>query len=141
MAITITKVEVIAIAAEFAGARLTDAQWDTVLLLTNEQMNVAAFPSQVKADIAARYLAAHIASGLTTTTAPGSGVGGAAGPLASVSVGSVSKTFRTGGNVDSVSSIGAAFMSTSYGREYLRLVRTWCPRIVLAQGSAYPPKY
>lgn len=134
MAITLTKEQVIAVAAEFAGSRLTNDQWDTVLLLTNEQTNVAAFPSETKANIAQRYLAAHIASGLTTSTAPGSGVGGAAGPLSSVTVGSVSKTFRTGSNVDSVSSIGAAFMGTSYGREYLRLVRTWCPRIVLAQG-------
>ena len=134
MAITITKAEVIAIAAEFADPRLTSDQWATVLLLTSEQVNVSAFPSQVKADLAARYLAAHIATKLKANEAAGSGNGGAQGPLSSVTVGSVSKTFRTSSAVDSVSSQAAELMSTSYGREYYRLVRLWCPRIVLAQG-------
>lgn len=133
MAITITKADVVAIAAEFAGTRLTDAQWVTVLLLTNEQINVPAYPSQVKADLAARYLAAHEATNLKAAEVAGSGNGGAAGPLASVTVGSVSKTFRTTGAVDSVSSQAAELLSTRYGREYLRLMRLWCPRIILAR--------
>lgn len=133
MAITITKVEVIAIAAEFAGTALTDAQWATVLLLTGEQINVAAYPSQMKADLSARYLAAHYAAKLKAAASPGSGIGGAAGPLSSVTVGQVSKTFRTPGTVDASSSQAADLQTTSYGREHLRLARMWCPRMRLAQ--------
>lgn len=133
MAITITKAEVIALAAEFADPRLTNDQWTLVLLLTSEQINVAAFPSQVKADLAARYLAAHHATKIKAAEAVGAGAGGASGPLSSVTVGEVSKTFRTSSSVDAASSAASELQSTSYGREYLRLVRMWCPRIKLAQ--------
>lgn len=132
MPLTITKVEVIAVAGELAGTALTDPQWETVLLLTNEQCNVGAFPSQIKADLAARYLAAHIGVKLKQGMASGAGAGGASGPLSSITVGDVSKTFRTSGAVDQVAATSAELLGTAYGREYYRLMRLWAPRMILA---------
>lgn len=118
MPLTIDKADVLLVAGELSG--LTDSQWDDVLSDVDTEVNVEAFGSQAKADRAGKQLAAHLATERYGT----SGGGGAAGPLQSVTVGPVSKTFAA--PPDRVKQ--SQFSGTKYGREYLRLVRLFCAR-------------
>ncbi len=120
MALTIDKADVLLVAPELSA--VTDAQWDDVLADVEMEVSVSAFGSQAAADRAGKQLAAHFGTERFGT----SGGGGAAGPVQSISVGAVSKTFATPSAVE-----GSQFGGTKYGREYLRLVRLFCPRIAV----------
>lgn len=140
MALTITKADVIAVAGELAGngtgtppVGLTDDQWTLVLLLTAEQVAVSAFHSVVKANLAARYLAAHIALGIQGGVTAGYGSNAATGELQSVTVGAISKTFATGsdGSGGGGTEFAAELQRTAYGAEYYRLLKMWVFRMRL----------
>lgn len=120
MALTIDKADVLLIAPELSA--VTDAQWEDVLADLETEINVSAFGTQARADRAGKQLAAHLATERYGT----SGGGGAAGPLQSVSVGPVSKSYASPGTVQN-----SQFGGTKYGREYLRLVRLFCARIAV----------
>ena len=120
MALTIDKADVLLIAPELSA--VTDAQWEDVLADVDDEVSVTAFGGQARADRAGKQLAAHLATDRYGT----SGGGGAAGPLQSVSVGPVSKTYASPGAVQS-----SQFGGTKYGREYLRLVRLFCARVAV----------
>lgn len=126
----LTKEQVIGVCGELAGSALTDDEWDLQIELTQLEINPGAnaFNGEVRANVAARWLCAHKALKYLASKRVGAGLGGPAGPLSSVTVGQISKTFRTPGNVDAGSSADAEFQSTAPGREYLRLVRLWCGR-------------
>lgn len=118
MTVTIDQDEVEAIAPELGDDALADAQW--LLLLETAALQVVGFPTERKAQIAGAWLAAH----LGTVQKPNSGSGSA--PLQSISVGAVSKTFAVSMAMDA-----SSLQSTSYGREYDRLVKMWCPRMAV----------
>lgn len=90
------------------------------------QVNVGAVSTQARADRLGVLLVCHE---LTLWLQRRKGLGGAGqsvGPLTSVSVGGVSKSFAS--SLDGMSDAGKALASTSYGREYSRLVRLWVLR-------------
>lgn len=127
----LTKEQVIGVCPELADPRLTSDQWTTVLELAQAQLNpgLNGLGSVARANMAGRYLAAHLA--LKNYPAGGaSSVGGGLGTISSVQVGGVSKTFRTPGVVDTLTMSEADFLTTGPGREYLRLVRIWSGRVV-----------
>ena len=127
----LTSEQVIAVCAELADPALSTEEWDLLIELTQAEINPGAnaFATVARANIAARYLCAHKAVKFIASRRTGSSIGGAAGPLSSVTVGAISKTFRTPGTVDAGSSVDAEFQTTAPGREYLRLVRLWCGRV------------
>ena len=128
----LTKAQVIGVCGELADPRLTADQWTLVLELAQAQLNPGenGFGSVTKANYAGRYLAAHIALRLLAMATTGGSSGGGVGSLSSVTVGNVSKVFRTPGAVDTVRVQDADFLNTVPGREYLRLMRLWSGRVV-----------
>lgn len=128
----LTKAQVIGVCGELADPRLTSDQWTLVLELAQAQLNPGenGFGSVTKANYAGRYLAAHIALRLLAMAATGGSSGGGVGSLSSVTVGNVSKVFRTPGAVDTVSVQEAEYLGTVPGREFLRLMRQWAGRVV-----------
>lgn len=80
-------------------------------------------------DRANRLAVLLIAHRLTLWKQRKAGVGGATqaiGPLTSVSVGGVSKSFASG--AESMTGSDKLLASTSYGREFARLKMAWAPR-------------
>ena len=124
LSVPLTQGDVLAVAAELATPPLTLNQWTLVLERANTEVNEDAFGNAYRAGMAGRYFAAHLALKLRASAAPGFGASSPAGPLVSVQVGQVSKSFDTSGA--STWSQQAELRSTAYGREYLRLVRLWC---------------
>ena len=107
MSLVITWADVIAIAPELSTFP-SDGQ-AAILGDVVTYVNVNAHGSQARALAAARYLAAHLATMSTNRR-------GATGPLQSIAVGGVSKTFAQ--------AVGkSAYSATSYGLEYERRVR------------------
>ena len=128
----VTQAEVEAVAGELGGAALTSGQWVTALLRANNEITRSAFGSDYQANMAARYFAAHVALKLKQAATPGFGAGAAAGPVSSVTVGQVSKTYDTSGaSMSTWSQQAEELRSTAYGREFLRLVRLWAPRAMV----------
>ena len=113
---TVTWQDVAALAPELASvsAELQTAVLDQV----TEEVCVEKWGTLARANIAAGWLARHVA------TIYGRGQSGA---LSSVSVGGVSKSF-------SVPAGASRLSETGYGREYLRLVRLWLPRMLVANS-------
>jgi len=128
----LTKTQVVAVCGELADPRLTADQWTLVLELAQAELNPGynGFGSTTKANIAGRYLAAHKALRMLQSAAAGGAAGGGVGPLSSVTVGQVSKVWRTPGAVDQASMAEADLLGTVPGREYVRLVRLWAGRVV-----------
>lgn len=127
LSVPITQGDVLAVAAELANPPLTLNQWTLVLQRANTEVNEDAFGNAYRAGMAARYFAAHLALKVRASAAPGFGASSPAGPLASVQVGQVSKSFDTSGaSMSTWSQQAEELRSTAYGREYLRLVRLWC---------------
>lgn len=130
MALTqpVIQAEVEAVAGELAGAALTVDQWTLALLRANNEVTESAFGNAYRANMAGRYFAAHVGVKLKAAAAPGFGAGAAAGPVSSVTVGAVSKTYDTSGaSMATWSQQSEELRSTAYGREFLRLVRLWAP--------------
>ncbi|MFZ5440468.1 MAG: DUF4054 domain-containing protein [Myxococcota bacterium] len=119
MALTIDKADVLLVAGELSS--LTDAQWAQVLADVALEVDVGPL-TQAQADRLGVQLAAHLATERYAT----SGGGGAAGPLQSVTVGPVSKSFAVASHAQN-----SALGSTKYGREYLRLVRLFGRRLAV----------
>jgi hypothetical protein len=113
MALTVDKADVLLMAAELSA--VSDAQWAQIWADVALEVGEVTAGSQARADRMAIQLAAHLA------TVRHVRVGGAAspGPLTSVSVGGVSKSFAQpqGGSAN------LSLQSTKYGQEYVRLTR------------------
>lgn len=130
----LTKAQIIGVCAELSTATLTDDDWALIIELTQAELNPSlnGFGSTTRANIAGRYLGAHKALKLLKTKVTGGSSTGGAGPLSSVTVGGVSKTFRTPGTVDQVAVHESDLLTTAPGREYLRLMRLWSGRVAVA---------
>lgn len=115
--ITITWADVTALAPELASVGL--ATQSAVLAQVGLEVTTGKWGSLERANTAAAWLARHL--GATFATG-----GGGSGELQSVSVGGVSKSYATSGGTDL-----SSLRSTKYGREYLRLVRKWMPRMLV----------
>lgn len=103
----ITSAEVLLIAPELSGMSVD--QWADVIADVYTEIVVENWPSEAKANRAAKYLAAHLAT-MNTRRA------GAGGPVQSRTVGSVSTTYAAvAGAID--------LTATSYGQEFKRLLR------------------
>lgn len=122
MALTIDKAEVLLIAPELS--EVTDAQWDFVISAADDEVATTYLGNQARADRMGTYLAAHLATVLYG--AGFTGGGGVAGPLTSVTVGNVSKTFAA---PQSAAQAAGNYERTKYGLEYLRLRKTFGPRV------------
>lgn len=107
MAYTLTWSDVTALAPELST--LPTSQQDLALEQAKQEVHGGTWGSDAKAKTGARYLAAHLGTMLKTK---------GSAPLQSVSAGGVSKTFAM-----SVASDASALLSTSYGREYQRLLK------------------
>ena len=129
MALTFTSADVVLAAPELAT--VTAPQWAQVLADVALELNSDAFASVAVANRLGIQLAAHFATERYGGAAGGSGGGGASGPLSSVTVGPVSKTFAVSSAYTSGSLSAAALSSTKYGREYLRLMRLFAPRMAV----------
>jgi hypothetical protein len=130
--VTTTKLQVIAVAAELADPALSADQWALVLSMVREEVNVAAYPTPAKADMAALYLAAHKAVKTVVAKKVGSGASAEVGTVSSVTVGSVTKSYTKNLLSLTTSLNEREFLTTTYGREYLRLARQWVQRMFLA---------
>jgi hypothetical protein len=110
-ATTITWSDVTALAPELAD-KPVEFQ-NAILTQVRDEVTDTKWGSMTRANIAAAWLARHLA-----TVAP-RGAGGY-GPLSSISVGGVSKSFAQVSSTD-----GTSLSSTRYGNEYLRLIKVW----------------
>jgi hypothetical protein len=135
MAYTLTKADVIGdnatggIAAELAGTVLSDLEWATVIAQAQEQVQTDAWGSAARAKMGAVWLAAHQATLVAQGKKAIDGLNSPGGPLASVAVGQVSQSFAV--PTEGLSPSALSLSSTRYGREYLRLARIFCSRMVV----------
>lgn len=105
----ITWTNVTNIAPELSTAPV--ALQTAMLASVNGRIVEAQWPSVARAEEARAYLAAHMATLLRR------GGGGSVGPLSSITVGQVSKTFATPG------STASSYDATPYGSMYKQLLR------------------
>jgi len=127
----VVQADVVAIAGELATG-LTSDQWTLALLRANTEISEQAMGSAYRANMVARYLAAHFAVKLKQATSPGAGTSAPAGPVSQVTVGAVSKTYDTSAaSMSTWSQQAEELRSTLYGREALRLMRLWAPRALV----------
>lgn len=129
MALSFTKADVLLAAPELTG-KGTDPQWTQVLADVALEVNTSCLSAAVANRIGIQ-LAAHFATERFGGTGAGGGGAGASGPLQSVTVGPVSKTFAVSSAFTSGSVSNAALATTKYGREYLRLTRLFSPRFAV----------
>ena len=128
----LTKEQVIAVCGALADPALTSGEWAVVLEITSARLNPGfnGWGNVRRANIAGRYLAAHIALKMLAAKTTGGASGGAAGPLVGVTVGRVSKTFA---GPSTSSSGGSAsdddLRTTAPGRQYLALRAVWPGRV------------
>lgn len=121
--LTITKDDVVAYPApELAQADIDDTTWTLLISLAGQEMS-ATLGTQDKIDRCGRFLVAHMATLLNKQKRGANAAGGAAGPLQSVKVGPVEKTFATVEAWTKAPVTAAVLGTTSYGQEYLRLIR------------------
>lgn len=127
MALTITARDITLEAPELECNAIDSDRMAKAIADAALQVNVGAVSTQARADRLGVLLVCHELT-LWLQRRKG-GVGGAAqsvGPLTSVSVGGISKSFAS--TTDGLSEAAKALSSTSYGREYSRLVRLWVLR-------------
>jgi hypothetical protein len=120
VALTVDQADVLLVAPELSA--VTDAQWAAIWVDVELEVGPVAAGSQARADRLAVQLAAHQA----TTRYLRSGGAATPGPLQSVSVGGVSKTYAV--LQANAQSGGGALATTKYGQEYYRLVRLFGAR-------------
>lgn len=131
-AVAVTKEQILAVAGEFADPALTSDQWALVVQRVGLECDDEGWASPERASMAARYLGAHFAAKLKASMAPGAATSLPAGPVQSVTVGAVSKSYDTSGaSFATWSQAAEELRSTSYGREFLRLVRLWAARTLV----------
>ncbi|MCC6178822.1 MAG: DUF4054 domain-containing protein [Phycisphaerales bacterium] len=128
MALTITKRDVWMEAPELECDAVDHDVLDKLIAQAALEVNVAAAGSQEKANRLGVLLVAHQATGWKARKAGASGTSAPAGPLTSVSVGGVSKSFANPVESSGLSASAQLMGTTSYGREFIRLVRLWSPR-------------
>lgn len=104
----ITWADVVIIAAELST--VATSKQNAILADVSAQLALSQWGSQARLDIAAKYLAAHLAS--VKGVAP-------AGPMTSETVGPLTRSFAA-----PMMTSTNALESTGYGREFLRLRRT-----------------
>jgi len=129
VALTITKRDIWMEAPELECGAVDADVLDRYIAQAALEVNVAAAGSQEKANRLGVLLVAHMATGWRTRKGGASGFASPAGPLTSVSVGGVAKSFAN--PVESSEGLSASSKlmgTTSYGREFIRLVRLWSPR-------------
>lgn len=126
MSLTVTEQDLIALSSEFKD---TDPELiDTFIGWADDEID-ADKVGQRQADRLALYLVAHCLTQLARAKSPGGAA--AAGPLQSVTIGPVTKTFATTASGVTSPLTTAAMQTTSYGTEYLRLVRLFAPRMAV----------
>lgn len=112
----LTWADVVLVAPDLAS--LGSSAQTAILADVADQMNVAAWGSQERADRAGAYLAAHIAVAGGYT---GLGASAATGAVASQTAGPYSITYASSSGSDGASS---SLGSTRWGQEYMRRVKT-----------------
>ena len=120
MAVTITKADVLLVAAELNA--VTDSEWAGIFDQVNEEVGIGNLGTQKRVDIAGVQLAAHLA----TVQQIRKGGGSTPGPLTSITIGGVSKSFAA-----PTMTRNQALESTKYGQEYLRLIRLFGRRFLV----------
>lgn len=113
MADLIAWADVVALAPELGT--LSVGTQNLIVEEANGEVIAKNWPNEARAKSAARYLAAHKGTLLKR--------GGGGAPLQSVSMGGVSKTYAV-----SMAADASVLRSTSYGQEYLRLLKLYAPR-------------
>lgn len=122
MAVTITKADVLLVAAELSV--VTDSQWAAIFDAVNEEVGICNAGSQKRANLMGVQLAAHMA----TVRHLRKGATASPGALTSITIGGVSKSFAA--PTTALTSSGD-MQSTKYGQEYLRLVKLFGRRILV----------
>lgn len=103
---------------------------DTFIAWANDEIDVDKVGTS-PANRLALYLVAHLCT-LYKRAQSGGGTGAAlTGPLQSVTIGPVSKTFATAATGVTSTTSEKALASTSYGTEFQRLVRLFAPRMAV----------
>lgn len=115
--LVITWENVLDLAPELSS--LSKAQQLLVLEEVIREVKVAKWGDQATALIGGRYLAAHKGTIAKNRS-------GGQGTLQSVSIGSVSKTYA-----QSMAQGVSVLESTTYGKEFVRLRRIYCPRMAV----------
>lgn len=118
-------------APELAPPAVVTAQWTEILSQVGEQVNASAWGSDVRAKMGARYLAAHIATKYADGNKGMAGTASAAGPVTEMHAGQVGKSMATPAALSDVSLVNADLLTTRYGREFLRLCRLFCARVIV----------
>lgn len=133
--LTIDSVDVIAIAPELSNALLTQDDWDRQIAWAADEMSPS-LGAQLRLDRCGSFLVAHLMSQLLEARKGSGSNGGAAGPIASATVGKVSQSFVASDAWKGSSIAAAQLQTTRYGREYLRLIRIYIgPAAAVAGGN------
>lgn len=138
MSLTITKDEVIAIAPELGqNPKITDDVWDLFLGFAADEVG-SEIPDQSSKDRCGRYITAHLVTTWARSAAGMSPTGSPAGPLSQVTVGPVSKTFAVPKAYLEAAMTDAVLLTTTYGREFLRLIRLYMGGSFMVSGGLGP---
>lgn len=120
--------ELLAFAPELEG-KLDPEDLDELILWCNEEINVDAL-GQRTGDRIGLHLAAHVATMYARARAGGVS-GGATGPIQSVTIGPVTKTYSVAMTGVTSTASERALAGSAYGQEYARLVKLFAPRMAV----------
>lgn len=116
--------ELLAFAPELEG-KLDPEDLDELILWCNEEINVDVL-GQRNGDRLGLHLAAHVA-----TMHARARVGGATGPIQSITIGPVTKTYSVAMTGVTSTAGERALAGSAYGQEYARLVKLFAPRMAV----------
>ncbi len=120
--LTITSGDVILVAPELSDAVLDPTDWDRTIAWAGDEIS-SSIGVQARIDRCGTFLVAHMMTELRQRRQGLNASGGPGGPLSAVTVDKISKTFVASDAWKTTSITAAVLQTTSYGREYLRLIR------------------
>lgn len=129
MPLTIDADALVTFAPELDG-KLDDDELDQICEWVGDEIDTAT-AGQRQGDRMALNLAAHIATMHVRAQAGGAGGASTTGPVQSVTIGPVSKTYSVAMTGVTSTASERALGQTAYGLEYQRLVRLFAPRMAL----------
>ncbi len=135
--LTITSEDVIAVAPELEDAIITEDDWDRTILWAGDEIS-SSIGVQARLDRCGTFLVAHMMTDLRDRRNGMNANASAAGPVSSVRVDKVEQTFATSDAWKTTSITAAVLQTTSYGREYLRLIRIFLGGGAMVAGGDGP---
>lgn len=134
--LTIEKADVLVVAPELTD--VDQAVFDAHIVMAEDEIS-SAIGSQYRMDRCGTYLVAHLLTEWKRRQSSGGGGSSVAGSLVEVTVGKVSQKWASSSSSSGGSSAtSAGLQSTSYGVEYLRLIRIYLGVAATVAGGLGP---